>query len=122
MNRTFFALLVATAVIAGFAGGFAVTLWNAPPVHAQELMHPKVLSAESFVLVNATGEKLGGMSVSPDGSATLQLYDNQGKPRIEMGLYRSAGPEIRLLGPGGRRVIWSAPGEPQVLPLGKEFR
>ena len=121
MNRTSVALSIVMAVVAGFTGGFTARLWNVPPVHAQESMHPKALSAESFVLVNDAGEKRGEIGLSPDGSAILKLYDGRGKARIEMGIYASARPEIRLLGPGGKRIIWSAPGDPQVVPAGKVF-
>ena len=128
MTRAHVAAFILTAAASGFAGGLAVRLLSAPPVFAQEPMHPKVLSAESFTLVNAAGEVRGIIGFAPDGSARFRLSDGNGSPWIEAGISRNAkgrmaepGPEIRLLGPDGKRVLWSAPSEIQMLPAGKVF-
>jgi hypothetical protein len=112
MNRTMLATCLILATICGFAGGLASKMWNASPVFAQERLHPKIVSAESFVLVNAAGERRGVLSVGRDGSAVLRLYDDAGgKPRIELGTKFSSGePEIRILAQDGR-TTWSATSE-----------
>jgi hypothetical protein len=108
MNRTMLATCIILATICGFAGGLASKLWNASPVFAQERLHPKSVSAESFVLVNAAGDKRGVLSVGRDGSAVLRLYDTSGMPRIELDAKFSTGePEVRILAQDGQ-TAWSA--------------
>jgi len=128
MNRKLAGLFVATAMIAGFAGGIAARLWTPGPVFAQERLNPAVLSAKSFALVDNLGQRRGSLSLARDGSVTLRLYDENGRERIEIGDSSLAVPrktdrsfDIRILDADGR-VAWSAMGGASMLPLGKEIR
>jgi hypothetical protein len=129
MNRKLAGLFIATPMIAGFAGGVASRLWTPGPVFAQEQLHPAVLSAKSFTLVDNLGQRRGSLSLTRDGSVTLRLYDENGRERIDVGnaspavSNRNSGRlfDIRILDPDGH-VAWSAMGGTSLLPLGKEIR
>ena len=91
MNRSFH---LAIAAAAGLLGGIVSTSIAPVLAHAQNTPAvPKVIAAESFLLVNQKGQKLGEIAV-----------DGFGKPYI------------RLVDPNGR-VLWSAGGD-QFKPLG----
>ena len=115
MNKTLVGLFIATAVVAGFAGGLAARYWTVTPVFAQNVMPVPVLNAKSFVLMNDAGERRGILTLSRDGSARLRLYDEQGKPRLEMGSFVNSNVregdefDVRILSPEGR-LVWSAQG------------
>ena len=129
MNRKLAGLFIAMAIIAGFAGGMVARLWTPRPVFAQEQMHPSVLSARSFVLVDNSGQRRGSLSLMRDGSVSLRLYDENGRERIDIGnaspavSNRNSGPsfDVRILDPDGH-VAWSAMRGTSLLPLGKEIR
>jgi hypothetical protein len=129
MNRKLAGLFIATAIIAGYAGGVAARLWTPGPVFAQERLNPAVLTAASFALVDNSGQRRGSLSLTRDGSVTLRLYDENGRQRIDVGnaspgvSNRNSGGlfDIRILDPDGH-VAWSAMGGASLLPLGKEIR
>lgn len=82
-------------VAAGFLGGMlSHYAFVTPPTHAQEVVPPKVIRGQSFVLMNERGE-VGGTFT----------FDDQGRPIIR--LFRQG------------REIWSAGGN-IMRPLGDQ--
>jgi hypothetical protein len=101
MDRSF---PLAIAAIAGLAGG-VVSSYVAPSlVHAQSTVVPKVIASQNFVLVNERGQKLGEITIDPDGKPNIRLFDPAQSPYL---------PSV----PGSGNIIWSALGE-QFRPLG----
>ncbi|MBV9743541.1 MAG: hypothetical protein JO099_07245 [Acidobacteriia bacterium] len=81
--------LAALALAAGFAGGAIST--GLGTVFAQE--RTRQITAERFVVVDASGKKRGEFGLDGQGSLNLNLYNDQG------------------------RLLWSAPTRSGIFPI-----
>lgn len=79
-------IVLAFAVIAGFVGGSMAGRIAAPdPVIAQTApMRAKIIEAEGFRLVDATGKIRAVFELGPDGTVGLHLGDKDGKLRARL--------------------------------------
>ena len=57
---------------------------------------PKQVSAEQFVLVDASGKTLAQLAKSGDGTPCLFLFDKEGKARLQAGVYADGQPFFGL--------------------------
>ena len=69
MSRIQYAGVILTIVCAGLIGGM---------VRAQPAA-PKVVEAQSFVLVDQAGNKRGELAIDRSGQPNLKLYDARGR-------------------------------------------
>ena len=68
------------SLAAGLLGGILSHYVTAKPVLAQaQVVPPKEISAQTFILVDEKGVPLGLFGFDADGSATIRLQDRSGK-------------------------------------------
>jgi hypothetical protein len=74
------ALNLGLSLAAGLLGGVLSHYIVAKPVLAQsQVVSPKEISAQTFVLVNDKGIPFGVFGFDADGGATIRLQDQSGK-------------------------------------------
>ena len=62
-------------LMAGTISGLVPRYFSTPPIHAQSA--PTVVQAQSFVLVNESGQRIGEFAVDQDGRPNLKLFENK---------------------------------------------
>ena len=77
MNRN---LNIGLSLAAGLLGGILSQYVSGKSVFAQtQVVPPKEISAQSFILVNDKGSPFGVFGFDADGSAIIRLQDRSGK-------------------------------------------
>jgi len=77
MNRK---LNFGLSLAAGLLGGILSHYITPKPVLAQaQIVPPKAISAQTFILVNEKGVPFGEFGFDSDGNATIRLQDRSGK-------------------------------------------
>jgi hypothetical protein len=111
INRISAKLNLALSIAAGLAGGILSHYVSPELVHAQTpAPAPKVIQAQSFVLVNDAGTKLGEFTIDPDGKPNIRLFDNQVTNSSSRGFYVTSPNGRTGVSPESLRVIWNARG------------
>lgn len=103
--------LLVAALGAGVLGGlFATHLPSLPPASAERpAPTAKVVSAESFFIVDQQGKVRAALSLSPDnGHPTLVFLDKQGKARLRVVLLSEGHPAVYVDGKEGE-PYWYEP-------------
>lgn len=103
--------MVAVALTAGVLGGLASGhLAGTSPLSAEQATPAaKVLSAESFFIVDQQGKVRAALSLSPDnGHPTLVFLDKQGKARLRVVLLSEGHPAVYVDGKEGQ-PYWYEP-------------
>lgn len=115
MQRSDVWAVLGLAAAAGLLGGLmAGALTSTTPVLAEKTpaaqpVPQKVMSAESFFVVDQQGQVHGALSLSPDnGQPTLVLLDKQGKARLRVGLLADGRPAVYVDGKDGE-PFWYEP-------------
>jgi hypothetical protein len=90
------ALTFAIALAGGFLGA---GLRSLEPAYAGA---PKLVTAEEFRLVNASGKTTAQLATSGEGSPCLFLFDKDGHARAEIGCYGDGMPFVVLNDPKGQ--------------------
>jgi hypothetical protein len=103
--------LLVAALAAGLFGGLLAThLHPALPALAEKTAPAaKVVSAESFFIVDEQGKVRAALSLSPDnGHPTLVFLDKQGKTRLRVVLLSEGHPAVYVDGKEGQ-PYWYEP-------------
>jgi hypothetical protein len=126
VDRLRYGLLVILAGTAGLAGGMIGERIARPEaVGAQEAeSRGRILTAETFVLVDKDGKPLARLGPSAKGAPRLEFLDTDGKPLLGTGLMDDGWPEIRLSPRDGKGVLslFYKDGSPRVLLSDKSGR
>jgi hypothetical protein len=72
MSRTSNVILF---LAAGLLGGMVSRYFSPAPIHAQA--PPVLVQAQSFMLVNESGQRIGEFAVDQDGKPNLKLFEPQ---------------------------------------------
>ncbi len=82
---------------AGLLGGCLSHYISPPMVQAQtQAQAPKVVQAQSFVLVDATGSKVGEFAIDTDGRPNIKLFDDHGLNGPQV-IWNARGPLLKQL-------------------------
>lgn len=117
MDRKQFVLLALLLVASGIAGGaIAARYLPATPAHAYDGGKvAKLVRAESFQVVDSTGDVRAELCVCPEGKPGLVLIDRGYKIRARFALLNDGFPGVELMDTRGRsraRLNLSADGNP----------
>lgn len=109
LKRDVWTMLV-LAVGAGLLGGLVSgSLTSTPPAFAEKTAAPKVISAESFFIVDQQGQVRAALALSPDnGQPALVFLDKQGKVRLRASLLAQGHPAVYVDGKDGK-PFWYEP-------------
>lgn len=103
--------LLVAALSAGLLGGLLATYLqpSAPAMAEKAAPAAKVVSAESFFIVDQQGKVRAALSLSPDnGHPTLVFLDKQGKTRLRVVLLSEGHPAVYVDGKEGQ-PYWYEP-------------
>jgi hypothetical protein len=105
MTSRQFRVLMALTVVSGLVGGAASNLLvqGAPAVAQVGGAVQEVVRAKRFEVVDDQGRSRALLSVLPDGSPGLTLYDGAGKQRAGLGLLPDGTPRLALHDAAGKQ-------------------
>ena len=72
------------------------------------VFEPMVVKARAFELVDENGQRRALLSVSPEGTVALGLFDKQGRVRSSVGLLPDGEPVSTMKDAEGN-TVWGAP-------------
>jgi len=110
MTRRQYLVAMLALAISGLLGGAAVS-WltvSRTAEGAEFYKTQRVVSGDSFLLIDSAGKARGGFSIDAQGRTTFQMFDGEERRRLRIELDKEGAPRMEMYDEN-EQGIWHAP-------------